>query len=337
MKPTQAQLDLYLKLDQEIEAGTKKVEFLKDRIQKVASLEEIYTKSTTSIVKEICVLELETQLLVGDKYFQKEQLEDLLKTYSQELNELLNDKAILDEKFDFKELKRPSCYECKEDISSSFGYICDNCDFKLCYLCFLNNSHEHNALQKVCFNDYYESRWFEKYDEALIHYYNCKVPNCPLLACRKLKEVSDHVRKCDGKGGDCEICQRVKMMLEFHSVNCKHDQCKVFLCAKLKKEQPYKRKNSNKYGYTGVHLTHSGKYDVRLKFKTHEIYCGTYETKEEAAKVYDQAKVHLLGEAVYKSNIPLNERTRLNFPGDVEKYLQNTEIHPNVQIIKNII
>lgn len=67
-------------------------------------------------------------------------------------------------------------------------------------------------------------------------------------------------------------------------------------CAQRQNACNSRRPKSNTSGYVGVSRTLSGKWRAFIKHDYQQLNFGRYETKEEAAYVYDQAARQLLGE-----------------------------------------
>jgi hypothetical protein len=63
--------------------------------------------------------------------------------------------------------------------------------------------------------------------------------------------------------------------------------------------KPHKR---NKTGLKGVRKTPSGKYEADI-WKDKSIYLGVFNTKQEAAKVYNEAAIKFFGEFALLNNI----------------------------------
>jgi hypothetical protein len=72
---------------------------------------------------------------------------------------------------------------------------------------------------------------------------------------------------------------------------------------------PYQNKangrlpRSNTSGYKGIVLLESGRWSARVKYRGKTHYAGTYVTKEEAARAYNEKAKELLGEFAYLNDV----------------------------------
>lgn len=155
-------------------------------------------------------------------------------------------------------------------------------EFSDCYIATLK--HGDTSISKESFDIVKDFKWFTKYSKSNDTYYvyahdtgNKKYSLHRLVMSAVTGEIIDHINR---DTLDNRLSNLRKVTKLQNNVNSK------------------KRKNS-KSKYKGVTLRPSGRWGVYIKVEENHLCLGTYDTEEEAAKVYDnKAKTAFNGYAV---------------------------------------
>ena len=126
-------------------------------------------------------------------------------------------------------------------------------DFDLCVPCFNEKGHEHK-MEKLGFdldvdqqtptknqtsqpNNSQEQRRLsiQRCIDSLVHATHCRMPNCSVATCMKMKRVVEHTRSCERKGNNgCPICKQLIALCCYHAKHCREVECDVLYCRYIK-------------------------------------------------------------------------------------------------------
>lgn len=75
-------------------------------------------------------------------------------------------------------------------------------------------------------------------------------------------------------------------------------RCNLRLCTRSQNNMNRKLRSDNLLGFKGVTAV-GNRYRVKIKFMNKNIYIGTFESAEKAAKAYDEKAIKLFGDYAY--------------------------------------
>jgi E1A/CREB-binding protein len=71
--------------------------------------------------------------------------------------------------------------------------------------------------------------------DSLVHATHCRVQNCNLASCMKMKRVVEHTKSCKRKGNNgCPICKQLIALCCYHAKHCREQECVVPYCRHIK-------------------------------------------------------------------------------------------------------
>ena len=71
--------------------------------------------------------------------------------------------------------------------------------------------------------------------DSLAHATHCRMPNCSVATCMKMKRVVEHTRSCERKGNNgCPICKQLIALCCYHAKHCREVECDVPYCRHIK-------------------------------------------------------------------------------------------------------
>lgn len=161
-----------------------------------------------------------------------------------------------------------TCNKCKRHVLDT-RYHCTECDdFDLCAACYQKEGHPHR-MDKV--GDLFgtggadpsavantsgeivpggnnavlsatEARKLniQRCIQSLVHACQCRDANCQMQACKKMKGVVEHAKKCKRKQGpqnpnaNCPICKQFIVLCCYHARGCNEAKCTVPYCLNIK-------------------------------------------------------------------------------------------------------
>lgn len=74
----------------------------------------------------------------------------------------------------------------------------------------------------------------QKWVQGLVHASQCRINNCNLPECHKIKRLFRHTRHCKSRRNGCPICKQFVALCSYHSKNCQDFKCTVPFCENTK-------------------------------------------------------------------------------------------------------